>query len=392
MPQEVILLKLGEIALKGLNRKAFEDVLLKNIRRRLQDAGDFSVSSRQSTIYVEPKDFAADLDLAEERVSKVFGVVGYARAGVCEKDLAAICQRAGEYLSEELETASTFKVECKRSDKQFPYKSPEVSAEVGHHLLEQFPHLRVDVHHPDVIVRVEVRERYAFVHGDTRPGAGGIPVGTGGKAAVLISGGLDSPVAAWMMAKRGVELTAVHFASPPYTSELAREKVRRLLRKVAEYAGRIRFVTVNLTRLQEEIRDKCPQELSTVILRRYMLRGAQRVAQEEGCSALVTGESLGQVASQTIQAIACTDAVATMPVFRPLIGADKSEIVKVAYQIGTYDISIEPYEDCCTIFTPKHPRTKPILHFVEDGERAIEGEALLEEALAQRETEWVYPR
>lgn len=392
MPQEVILLKLGEIALKGLNRKAFEDVLLKNIRRRLQDAGDFSVSSRQSTIYVEPKDSAADLDLAEERVSKVFGVVGYARAGVCEKDLAAICQRAGEYLSEELETASTFKVECKRSDKQFPYKSPEVSAEVGHHLLEQFPHLRVDVHHPDVIVRVEVRERYAFVHGDTRPGAGGIPVGTGGKAAVLISGGLDSPVAAWMMAKRGVELTAVHFASPPYTSELAREKVRRLLRKVAEYAGRIRFVTVNLTRLQEEIRDKCPQELSTVILRRYMLRGAQRVAQEEGCSALVTGESLGQVASQTIQAIACTDAVATMPVFRPLIGADKSEIVKVAYQIGTYDISIEPYEDCCTIFTPKHPRTKPILHFVEEGERAIEGEALLEEALAQRETEWVYPR
>lgn len=392
MPQEVILLKLGEIALKGLNRKAFEDVLLKNIRRRLQDAGDFSVSSRQSTIYVEPQDSAADLDLAEERVSKVFGVVGYARAGVCEKDLAAICQRAGEYLSEELETASTFKVECKRSDKQFPYKSPEVSAEVGHHLLEQFPHLRVDVHHPDVIVRVEVRERYAFVHGDTRPGAGGIPVGTGGKAAVLISGGLDSPVAAWMMAKRGVELTAVHFASPPYTSELAREKVRRLLRKVAEYAGRIRFVTVNLTRLQEEIRDKCPQELSTVILRRYMLRGAQRVAQEEGCSALVTGESLGQVASQTIQAIACTDAVATMPVFRPLIGADKSEIVKVAYQIGTYDISIEPYEDCCTIFTPKHPRTKPILHFVEDGERAIEGEALLEEALAQRETEWVYPQ
>ena len=394
MPQEVILLKLGEIALKGLNRKAFEDVLLKNIRRRLQDAGDFSVSSRQSTIYVEPKDSAADLDLAEERVSKVFGVVGYARAGVCEKDLAAICQRAGEYLSEELETASTFKVECKRSDKQFPYKSPEVSAEVGHHLLEQFPHLRVDVHHPDVIVRVEVRERYAFVHGDTRPGAGGIPVGTGGKAAVLISGGLDSPVAAWMMAKRGVELTAVHFASPPYTSELAREKVRRLLRKVAEYAGRIRFVTVNLTRLQEEIRDKCPQELSTVILRRYMLRGAQRVAQEEGCSALVTGESLGQVASQTLQAlyVTCTDAVATMPVFRPLIGADKSEIVKVAYQIGTYDISIEPYEDCCTIFTPKHPRTKPILHFVEDGERAIEGEALLEEALAQRETEWVYPR
>lgn len=392
MPQEVILLKLGEIALKGLNRKAFEDVLLKNIRRRLQDAGDFSVSSRQSTIYVEPKDSAADLDLAEERVSKVFGVVGYARAGVCEKDLAAICQRAGEYLSEELETASTFKVECKRSDKQFPYKSPEVSAEVGHHLLEQFPHLRVDVHHPDVIVRVEVRERYAFVHGDTRPGAGGIPVGTGGKAAVLISGGLDSPVAAWMMAKRGVELTAVHFASPPYTSELAREKVKRLLQKVAAYAGRVKFITVNFTHLQEEIRDKCPEELSTVILRRFMLRAAERVARDEGCAALVTGESLGQVASQTIQAIACTDAVASLPVFRPLIGTDKSEIVELARRIDTFDISIEPFEDCCTIFTPKHPRTKPILHFVESGEEAIDGAALLEEALRNLETEWVYPQ
>lgn len=392
MPQEVILLKLGEIALKGLNRKAFEDVLLKNIRRRLQDAGDFSVSSRQSTIYVEPKDSAADLDLAEERVSKVFGVVGYARAGVCEKDLAAICQRAGEYLSEELETASTFKVECKRSDKQFPYKSPEVSAEVGHHLLEQFPHLRVDVHHPDVIVRVEVRERYAFVHGDTRPGAGGIPVGTGGKAAVLISGGLDSPVAAWMMAKRGVELTAVHFASPPYTSELAREKVKRLLQKVAAYAGRVKFITVNFTHLQEEIRDKCPEELSTVILRRFMLRAAERVARDEGCAALVTGESLGQVASQTIQAIACTDAVASLPVFRPLIGTDKSEIVELARRIDTFDISIEPFEDCCTIFTPKHPRTKPILHFVESGEEAIDGATLLEEALQNLETEWVYPQ
>ena len=378
MPQEVILLKLGEIALKGLNRRSFEDVLLKNIRRRLQNAGEFSVSSVQSTIYVEPKSENEDMDLAEDRVSKVFGVVGYARAGVAEKDLGKIQERAAEYLADQLEEASTFKVECKRSDKKFPYKSPEISAEVGGFLLEKFPHLQVDVHNPDLIVRVEVRERYAFVHGDTKPGAGGIPVGTGGKAAILISGGLDSPVAAWMMAKRGVELTAVHFASPPYTSELAHEKVVRLLKKVAQYAGRIKFVTVNFTHLQEEIRDQCPEELSTVILRRFMLRAAERVARDEGCSALITGESLGQVASQTIQAIACTDAVATMPVFRPLIGSDKSEIVKVARMIDTFDISIEPYEDCCTIFTPPHPRTKPRLADVEAAEAAMPGLAALE--------------
>ncbi len=391
MAQEVILLKLGEIALKGLNRRAFEDVLLKNIRRRLQSAGEFSVYSVQSTVYVEPKNPEADMDLAEDRVSKVFGVVGYARAGVTEKNLEKIQERAGEYLEEELEEVSTFKVECKRSDKKFPYKSPEISAEVGAYLLEKFPHLRVDVHHPDLVVRVEVREQYAFVHGDTKPGAGGIPVGTGGKAAILISGGLDSPVAAWMMARRGVELTAVHFASPPYTSELAHEKVVRLLKKVSRYAGRIKLVTVNFTHLQEEIRDKCPEELSTVILRRFMLRAAERVAREEGCSALITGESLGQVASQTIQAIACTDAVATMPVFRPLIGTDKSEIVALARRIDTYDTSIEPYEDCCTIFTPKHPRTKPILHFVEDGEKAIDGEALLAESLEELETRQITP-
>ncbi len=391
MEKEIILLKLGEIALKGLNRWAFEDVLIKNIRRRLKSAGEFSVYSRQSTVYVEPKDENADMDLAEERCGKVFGVVAYTRAGAAEKDLLKIREKAVEYLREPLEDARAFKVECKRSDKKFPYKSPEISAEVGGCLLEAFPHLRVDVHNPDITVRVEVREAEAYVHADPRPGAGGIPVGTGGKGLVLISGGLDSPVAAWMMAKRGVELTAVHFASPPYTSELAHDKVVRLLRKVGEYAGRIKMVTVNLTRLQEEIRDKCPEELHTVILRRFMLRAARQVAEDEGCGALITGESLGQVASQTMQAIACTDAVAGMPVFRPLIGADKSEIVKTAVKIGTYDISIEPYEDCCTIFTPKHPRTKPILHFVEDGEKAIDGEALLREALEQAEARQILP-
>lgn len=386
MEKEVILLKQGEIALKGLNRRAFEELLLKNIRRRLKSAGDFNVSALQSTVYVEPKNEEADLDLAEERCAKVFGVVGCTRAGAAEKELSKICEKAADYLKDTLEAASTFKVECKRSDKKFPYKSPEISTEVGGYLLERFPHLRVDVHHPDVTVRVEVREACAFVHTDPKPGAGGIPVGSGGKAAILISGGLDSPVAAWQMAKRGVELTAIHFASPPYTSELAHEKVVRLLRKVSEYAGRVKLITVNFTKLQEAIRDHCREDLNTVILRRFMLRAAEHVAREEGCAALITGESLGQVASQTLQAISCTDAAVSMPVFRPLIGADKTDIVKLAYQIDTYAISIEPYEDCCTIFTPKHPRTRPILHFVEEAERAIDGEALLQEALEQVET------
>lgn len=391
MGKEVILLKLGEIALKGLNRRTFEDALLKSLRRRLKSAGEFSVSSVQSTVYVEPLEETADLDLAEKRCAKVFGIVGYVRAAQVEKDLEKIREKAAEYLQETLEEISSFKVECKRSDKKFPYKSPEISAEVGAYLLEKYPHLRVDVHHPDLVVRVEVREQSAFVHSETKPGAGGIPVGTGGKAAVLISGGLDSPVAAYLMAKRGVELVAIHFASPPYTSEQAHDKVVRLLRKVSEYAGRIKMITVNFTTLQEEIRDKCQADLSTVILRRFMLRAAEQIAREEGCHALATGESLGQVASQTMEAIACTDAVVSMPVFRPLIGADKSEIVKLSYQIDTYDISIEPYEDCCTIFTPKHPRTRPILHFVEDAEKAIDGEGLLTKALENIETMQIWP-
>lgn len=379
--REVILLKLGEIALKGLNRRSFEDVLIKNIKRRLRDAGEFTVTSRQSTIYVEPLGDGADMDLAEERCARVFGVVSYTRAGAAEKNLDKIQEQAAEYLREELEEARSFKVECRRSDKKFPYQSPEISAQVGGYLLERYPHLRVDVHHPDVEVRVEVREQSAFVHANARPGAGGIPVGAGGKGLVLISGGLDSPVAAWTMAKRGLALTAVHFASPPYTSELAHDKVVRLLRKVSQYAGRIKLVTVELTHLQEEIRDRCPEDLGTVILRRYMLRAAQQVAEQEGCQCLITGESLGQVASQTLQAIACTDAVAEMPVFRPLIGADKAEIVQLARRIDTFDTSIEPYEDCCTIFTPRHPRTKPTLEMVERGEQAIDGKTLLAEAL-----------
>ena len=383
--QEVILVKLGEIVLKGLNRRVFEDRLLKNIRRRIQRAGNFDVYSMQSTIYIVPKDADADIDEAEERVAKVFGVIGYTRACVCPKEMDAILETAPQYLEETLAEVRTFKVESKRADKKFPLDSMQISREVGGALLRANPHLSVDVHNPDIVVRVEIREKAAYIHGETKPGAGGIPVGTGGRAAVLISGGLDSPVAAWMMTKRGVELTAIHFASPPYTSARAHEKVVALLKKVGEYAGRIEMITVPFTRIQEEIRDKCPEELATVIMRRFMMRAAERIAREKECSALITGESLGQVASQTIQAIACTDAAANMPVFRPLIGSDKAEIVALAHRIDTYDISIEPFEDCCTVFTPRHPRTRPTLHLVETAEKNLDVEALLEDCLAQVE-------
>lgn len=382
--EEIILLKMGEVVLKGLNRKSFEDMLMKTVRRRLKAIGEFDVRSQQSTIYVVPQNEEADLDAAEEAVSKIFGFVGYARSVVCDKDIDSIGKHAAAYLANELSGVKTFKVESKRSDKKFPLKSPEISNLVGGHILEAYPHIKVDVHNPEVTVRVEVREQGAYVHVDNKEGAGGIPVGSGGRAAILISGGLDSPVAAWQMAKRGVELTAIHFASPPYTSELAHQKVVNLLEKVAEYSGRMTMITVELTKLQEEIRDKCPEELSTVLLRRYMLRAAERIARDQNCAALITGESLGQVASQTMQAISCTNAAVSsdMPIFRPLIGSDKSEIVRIAQKIDTYDISIEPYEDCCTIFTPKHPRTRPKLYKVEAAEELIDGERLLDEAIA----------
>lgn len=387
--QEVILVKLGEIVLKGLNRRTFEDRLMKNIRRRIAKAGNFDVRSMQSTVYITPKDEDADIDEAEERVSKVFGVIGYARACVAEKNMDAILTAAPDYLADALAEAKTFKVESKRADKKFPLNSMEISAQVGGAILAKHHHLKVDVHHPDITVRVEIREQSAYIHADTKPGAGGIPVGTGGKAAILISGGLDSPVAAWTMAKRGVELFAIHFASPPYTSERAHEKVVRLLKRVGQYAGRIEMVTLPFTKIQEAIRDNCPEDLMTIIMRRFMMRAASVVAKENDCGALITGESLGQVASQTMQAIACTDAVAELPVFRPLIGSDKSEIVATAHKIDTYDISIEPYEDCCTVFTPKHPRTRPTLNLVEHAEQRLDVDALLADCIAGAERRYL---
>lgn len=384
--EEIILIKLGEMVLKGQNRRAFDDALLKNLKRWLRGAGEFEIKYAQSTVYVIPKDAQSDIDLAEQRISQVFGVISYTRAVTAEKNIEEIAKAAKQYLKEELLSAKTFKVESKRADKKFPMSSPEISGEIGGRILEEYPNLQVDVHNPELTVRVEVRDFGAYVHGKPKQGPGGIPIGTGGKAAILISGGIDSPVAAWMMARRGVELTAVHFASPPYTSERAEQKVVDLLEKVSEYSGYMTMFTVGFTHVQEEILSKCPEELFTVIMRRFMVRVAEAIARQEGCEALITGESLGQVASQTMKAIACTDAVATMPVFRPLIGTDKAEIVELSRKIDTFEISIEPYEDCCTVFTPRHPRTRPPLFVIEQAESKLDVQGLVEECLSSLKT------
>lgn len=379
--KEVILIKDGEIALKGLNRRTFEDVLKKNIKMSLYGLGKFEITSAQSTIYVTPLSDDFDLDEACDRISRVFGIVSFSRAGMCNKDMDEILEFAPKYLKEQLEDVKTFKVEAKRSDKKFPYKSPEICRELGGKILEACPHLKVDVHNPDVTVTVEVRDFGTYIHGDAIRGAGGIPVGTGGNAVILISGGIDSPVAAYMMAKRGVRLTAVHFASPPYTSERAEQKVVKLLKKVSRYSGPMNMYTVPFTKMQETIKDKCPEELFTIIMRRLMMEISEKIARDHDCAALITGESLGQVASQTIHAIACTDEATNMPVFRPLIGMDKQEIIDISYKIDTFETSIEPYEDCCTVFTPKHPRTRPVLKYVKQAQDLGEFEPMIEEAL-----------
>lgn len=380
--KEIILVKIGEIVLKGLNRRQFEDKLIKNIKKTLKHLGEFEIRNAQSTITIIPEDDFIDLDDVCEQVRKIFGIVTYSRAAVCpEKTLDSILDTAPKYLAEQLKSVKTFKVESRRSDKKFPYKSPEISKETGAAILRAFPHLKVDVRNPELTVTIEVRDRNAFVRGAALKGAGGIPVGTGGKAVILISGGIDSPVAAYMMAKRGVRLTAVHFASPPYTSERAEQKVVKLLKKVAQYSGDMTMYTVPFTEIQETIRKKCPEEYFTLIMRRLMMRISERIARDKDCKALITGESLGQVASQTIAALGCTDAATTLPVFRPLIGMDKQEIVDISYKIDTYETSIEPYEDCCTVFTPKHPRTNPSLERVIDAEKLGEFEPMVETAL-----------
>ena len=383
--KEIILCYQGEMALKGLNRATFEAVLSKALRYRVRELGRFQVYKAQSTMYVEPRDQEAEANVGEayERVRKVFGLAALSRAAVCEKNFEAIQAAAEEYLGGALQKARTFKVEAKRSDKSFPMKSPELCRELGGFLLAKHPHLRVDVKHPELTVMVEVRDYGAYIHGPKTPGAGGLPVGTSGRAINMLSGGIDSPVAAWFMARRGLALHHIHFASPPYTSEAAKQKVADLARIVSGYTGNCVLYVVPYTKPQEYIRDNAPDVLFTVLMRRSMMRIANRVAKEIDAKALVTGESLAQVASQTLMALACTDAAQDLPILRPLIGLDKTEIVEAARRIGTFETSILPYEDCCTIFTPPHPKTKPTLAEIEAAEAAMPGLAGLEETAAR---------
>lgn len=380
--REVLLLKNGEIALKGLNRPTFESILVKTIKHRLADLGSATITRAQSAMFIEPEDDDFDIDEAVSRLEKVFGFAYITRAAVVEKDIETIKEAAASYLKEELENASSFKVNAKRADKKFPLTSPQICDEVGGYLLEKFGNLHVDVHNPEITVTVEIRDFGAYIHGPAIPGAGGLPVGSSGRAAILMSGGIDSPVAAYMMAKRGVALNAIHFESPPYTSERARLKVLELVKIVSQYSGHITCHIVPFTRIQEEIRKNCPEEYFTIIMRRLMMKIASRIAEDNGCQALITGESVGQVASQTIEAMTCTEEASKLPIFRPLIGMDKEEIVRIARKIGTFDTSIQPYEDCCTVFTPRHPRTKPRLDYVLEAESKFDFAPLVEEAIA----------
>ena len=378
---EIILLKLGEVVLKGLNRRSFEDKLMSNIRRRLQHCGKFQVVSRQSTIYVEPAGEGCDMEEAYALCKRVFGVIAVTRARPCPKDKDAMVSCAKSYLGDQLAKAKTFKVETKRSDKHFSMNSMEISQYVGGALHDAYPHLKVDVHDPELCVHVEVREKAAYVHGPSEPGAGGLPIGMGGKAVSLLSGGIDSPVASWMIAKRGVQLELVHYFSPPYTSQQAKEKVIALARELTPWCGRMTLSIIPFTEIQEEIRRACPEDHFTLIMRRFMMRLAERVARRTGCKALVTGECLGQVASQTMDALTVSDDACAMPVLRPVIGMDKEEIVRLSRKIGTFDTSILPYEDCCTVFTPRHPRTHPVLEEVVQYEAALDIEGLIQRAM-----------
>lgn len=380
--KEMILAYQGEMTLKGLNRNKFEARLAKSIRYRLEDLGPFQVTQAQSTVFIEPRADGLDMDEAFRRVSKIFGIVKMSRAACCDKDFDTICATAEEYLGQTLRGIRTFKVEAKRSDKAYPMKSPDICRELGAYLLSRHPHLRVNVHQPDLKIMVEIRDRGAYIHGPKVEAAGGLPVGSSGRALNLLSGGIDSPVAAYCMARRGLALHHIHFASPPYTSLRAKLKVRALARELAEYTGNCQLYVVPYTKPQEYIRDNAPDVLFTVLMRRSMLRIANKVAAQSEMEALITGESLAQVASQTMAALACTDAAQDLPVLRPLIGMDKTEIISISRKIGTFETSIEPYEDCCTIFTPAHPKTKPGLAEIEAAEAAMPGLAALEQAAA----------
>ena len=380
--KELILAYQGEMTLKGLNRGKFEARLIKIIRWRLEGLGKFKVRSSQSTVFIEPLEEYCDTDEAYRRISHVFGIVKLSRAAVCDADFPTICETSEAYLGQTLRDTKTFKVEAKRADKQYPMKSPEICRELGAYLLDKHHHLRVDVHHPQLEIMVEIREGRAYIHGPKTEAAGGLPVGTSGRALNLLSGGIDSPVAAWCMARRGLALHHIHFASPPYTSLRAKLKVCTLAKELVEYTGNCTLFVVPYTKPQEYIRDHAPDVLFTVLMRRSMLRIANRVANQLELEALITGESLAQVASQTMAALACTDAAQDLPVLRPCIGMDKTEIIERSRKIGTFETSIEPYEDCCTIFTPPHPKTNPTLAEILEAEAAMPELLALEEQAA----------
>ena len=377
---EILLLKLGEVVLKGLNRRSFEDKLVSNVRRRMKPCGSFQIYIRQSTIYVEPQTEDCDMEAAFKAARQVFGIVTVARAVPCAKEMDAIVETAKTYLADEFAKARTFKVESRRADKQFPMNSIQISQYVGGEL-GQFFNVKADMHHPDLTVYVEIREKYAYIHTPSVPGAGGLPIGMGGRAVSLLSGGIDSPVASWMIAKRGIALEMVHFFSYPYTSEEAKQKVLTLAKLLTPWCGRLTVHVVPFTAIQEELRRKCPEELFTVLMRRFMMRIAEAVAQRCGAGAIVTGECLGQVASQTMEAMRATTAVTTLPILRPVVGMDKEEIVRIARKINTFETSILPYEDCCTVFTPRHPRLRPVLGELEAAEAALDVEGLVKAAV-----------
>lgn len=381
--KEIILAKYGEIALKGENRSTFEDMLMRNIRRRLKSIGRFELTRRQSTIYIDPLDDDSDIDRAVESLKRVFGIGAIQRCAVFPKDFAAVTADLREYLDDALKDARTFKVEAKRSDKSFPMNSPMIQQQLGDAVLDAFPHLKVDVHEPEITVRLEIRDNGAYLSALRIIGAGGMPVGSSGKALLMLSGGIDSPVAGYMMAKRGLVADCIHYVSPPYTSDRARLKVEKLCELMTEFGGDIRFYCVPFTEIQEALRDNCPEEYFTVLMRRLMVKIANKICSRDGYGAIITGESLAQVASQTLPALYCTNAAAEFPVFRPLIGMDKIEITEISRKIGTFETSILPYEDCCTVFTPKHPRTHPKIEDVLAAEGSYDFEPMIEEAIVK---------
>lgn len=388
--KRTILLKYGEIILKGANRRAFEKQLADSIRRRLKGLiGEYEFEYMQSTVYVTPER-DEDVEIAHDALSRIFGIVSLCIAYRAEKSMDEIMRVALEYIPPHLEGYRSFKADARRSDKTFPYTTPEIMMQVGGELSEKCPDIAVDVINPEIVVMIEVREKYAFIHAGKTMGAGGLPYGTGGRGLLLLSGGIDSPVAGFMMAKRGVEVDALHFESFPYTSERALEKVITLSKKLCRYTDKMHFNTVSLTEIQEAIRDNCEYDYFTLILRRFMMEIADIVAGRVNAGCLITGESIGQVASQTMQALSVTDCVPSIPVFRPLIGMDKEEIVQIARRIDTFETSIEPYEDCCTVFTPPHPRTRPVLEKVIRAEEGLDRQALIENALKTLKHQVIY--